>query len=109
MRSLEELLRLVQNYQPSLAKTSLLRIINDQVSPRLENVEAIAHALNTTVAYLIGETDDPALQPQAGTILPVAHVWSDRLKNLEEGQRELTIQAMELVLRAVEARNSTPQ
>ncbi len=60
IRSLDELLGIVQQYQPSLAWSSLSQIINGRRSPRLENAEAIARALNTTVAYLIEEVDDPA-------------------------------------------------
>ena len=60
IKSLDELLGMIQAYQPSLAWSSLSQIINGRRSPRLENAEAIARALNTTVAYLIGEVDDPA-------------------------------------------------
>lgn len=60
IRSLDELLGIVQTYQPSLAWSSLSQIINGRRSPRLENAEAIARALNTTVAYLIEEVDDPS-------------------------------------------------
>ena len=66
--SLENLLERIQRYQPSLAWSTLSQIINGHRSPRLENVVAIAQALETTVAYLIGETLNPA--PHLCAVLP---------------------------------------
>ncbi len=109
IQSLEDLLGHVQRYQPSLAWSSLSQIINDRRSPRLENVEAIAHALETTIAYLIGETDDPAPVLGAGEPLPEVRAWSDRLRRLEDGRCVLTMRAMEAVLAAVEAHTAEPQ
>jgi transcriptional regulator with XRE-family HTH domain len=60
IRTVEELLARVKLYQPSMAKSTLLEIINPSARvPRIDNVIAIARALDTTVAYLIGETSDP--------------------------------------------------
>lgn len=53
-----------------MASSTLSQIKNNRRAARLDNVEAIAHALDTTVAYLIGETDDPAPQLGAGEPLP---------------------------------------
>ena len=88
-----------------MAASSLSQIKNDRRSPRLDNLEALAHALGTTVAYLIGEVDDPAPQLGASEPLPAVRVWSERLKAMEAGQRALTIRAMEATLAAVEGRN----
>ena len=94
----------MQDSESSLASSSLSQIKNDRRSPRLENIEIIAHALSTTVAYLIGEVDDPAPQLGAGEPLPEVRAWSDRLKAMAAGQRTLAIQTIEGVLAVAEGR-----
>jgi len=99
-----------KRFRPSLSPSTLSEIINNKSegSPTLDVAEAIAHALGTTVAYLIGEVDDPAPELGAGDPLPEVRAWSDRLRGMEAGQRALTVRAMEMTLAAIEGRNSTP-
>lgn len=104
IRSLDELLGRIQVYQPSMAWSSLSQIINNRRSPRLENVEAIARALNTTVAYLIGEVDDPSPTLAASDPLPAVRAWSDRLRALSADQQVKTVRMIESVLEIAEGR-----
>lgn len=53
----------VHERQSSLAQSSLSQIINARRNPKLDNVEALSEALDTTVSYLIGQTDDPVRKP----------------------------------------------
>lgn len=97
-----------QQYRPGLSRSSLYEVLRGERSPTLEMVGAIAHALGTTIAYLIGETDNPAPDLDAGQPLPEIVNWSARLRALPADQRALTIRAMELVLAAVEGRDEEP-
>jgi transcriptional regulator with XRE-family HTH domain len=90
----------------TLSSSTLSEIINNKSkgSQTLDVAEAIAHALGTTVAYLIGEVDDPAPILGAGEPLPEVRAWSDRLKAMAAGQRTLAIQTIEGVLAVAEGR-----
>lgn len=109
MRSLDDLLERIQEHQASMAWSTLSQIINDRRSPRLDNVEAIARALDTTVAYLIGETANPAPELDAGEPLPEVRTWSERLRAMAPGQRAKFVQGVELMLAAFEAGNAGPR
>lgn len=81
-----------------MAWSTLSQIINDRRSPRLENVEAIARALGTTVAYLIGETENPAPNLNAGEPLPDVLTWSAQLRALDPAQRQRALQTIANIL-----------
>lgn len=53
---------------------TIFRWENGQRSPRAEDLARLAAALNTTVAYLSGETDDPARSAPAEQPLPESNV-----------------------------------
>jgi hypothetical protein len=109
IRTLSELHARIQEKQPGFAWQTLSLIVNGKRWPRLDTLDAIAQGLETTIAYLIGEINDPAPQPCAGEPLPEVRSWSDRLKALSAGQRVALTQAMEIMLGALEAKNAAPQ
>lgn len=50
--------------RPSLSWSSLSEVVNGQRSPTLKLLEVIAQTLETSVGYLVGETDNPDPAPQ---------------------------------------------
>jgi hypothetical protein len=107
IKTLGELHLRIQEFQPGFAWQTLSLVVNGKRYPRLDTLDAIAQGLGTTIAYLIGEVDDPS--PAIGSeVLPEVIGWSERLRALEEGQRALTVRLMEGALAAVE-NSSKPQ
>lgn len=60
IRTLAELHARIQEIQPGFAWQTLSLVVNGKRYPRLDTLDAIAQGCETTVAYLIGEVDDPA-------------------------------------------------
>jgi hypothetical protein len=99
----------IEAQYPGFAWKTLSKAINGRTSPTLGTLDAIASTLNTTVAYLIGEVDDPSPELGVGDPLPEVRAWSDRLRALPPDQRAKFVQGLELMLAAFEAGNSSPQ
>lgn len=106
--TLEELLARIQEYQPSMAWSTMIQIVNGHRDPRLESLMPIARALNTTVSYLIGEIEDPSPVPNLGDTLPITRSWSDRLSRLPADDRQDAIETMEKILSFAERLNAPP-
>ena len=70
-----------------MAWSTLSTIVNGKRDPSLSNVEAVAQALETTVAYLIGETDNSESGIDADRIIPEVRNWSWRLLTLTDEGR----------------------
>ena len=70
----------------------------DSISPKVETIIKIAHALNTSVSYLLGETDDPVrplshLSRDSGgdnESCPLSHTPEEQKKITAEQRRRLT-------------------
>lgn len=60
IKTLAELHERIQAIQPGFAWQTLSLAVNGKRYPRLDTLDAIAQGCETTVAYLIGEVDDPA-------------------------------------------------
>ncbi len=66
----------IQEFHPGFAWRTLSQVINGKHSPTLDTIESIAQGLGTTIAYLIGEVDDPAPELGASDPLPEVRAWS---------------------------------
>ena len=93
-----------QLHRPGLSRSTLYEALNNQRSPSLDVTGAIARALDTTVAYLIGETDDPAPKLNAREPLPAVRDWAERLRWMTAERQALTVRAMEAVMRLASSR-----
>lgn len=109
IKTLSELHLRIQEAQPGFAWQTLSLIVNGKRYPRLDTLEAIAQGLSTTVAYLIGETANPAPDLDAGQPLPEVLTWSERLRRLSPAARAKFIQGTEAMLEAFEDRLANPQ
>ncbi len=89
------------------SQTTISRIANgERTNIRRDVAYGLAKAFDTTVEEVMVRAK---LLPERGDLLPEVAGWSERLSQLEAGQRALTIRAMELVLAAVEGCSAKPR
>ena len=92
-----------QLLRPGISRSTVYDAINDQRSPTLEVVSVIARALGTTIAYLVGEVDDPSSTLSNDDILPDVRDWSVRLKALPPDRQARAIRLISDIVTLAES------
>ena len=64
---------------------------NDKAKPDTETIIKIAHALNTTVAYLLGETDNPAPNTSTNGQIQMVLNMAKKMEYEEDELKDTTI------------------
>lgn len=105
-----ELHERARKVRPTLSWSSLQDTIRGNRNPSLDMTGAIAKALETTVGYLVGETDDPAAT-RGEVSLPEQDIapLMARLKRLEPAERELVRAIFEEILKLVSGDYTLPE
>lgn len=99
IKTLTELHLRIEGMYPGFSWKTLSQSVNGKTSPTLGTLDVIAQGLSTTVAYLIGEIDDPSPVVVDRAELPLAaHGWGSRLAGLSPERRRMALDSMEDVL-----------
>ena len=84
-----------------LANASIASWKNGKVRPSLDAITKIANYFNVSIDYLVGKTDNPAPSTSDGSPVAVPDKYGDVLVALNEGDKDLTQDDIDQIVRFI--------